>query len=93
MDYLHWRSCNSWGAVAPVVAMAPPEQVNLSWLGAFDLNVRWSPAIGEKLTLQTNVGFYNLFNFPKLRSRVGVGTGVYSVGAPRQNEFGLRLVF
>ena len=32
-------------------------------LRAFDLNVRWSYAIGERLTLQTNVGFYNLFNF------------------------------
>ena len=25
--------------------------------------------------------------------RVGVGTGVYSLGAPRQLEFGLRLTF
>ena len=25
--------------------------------------------------------------------RVGVGTGVYSLGAPRQIEFGLRLTF
>lgn len=26
-------------------------------------------------------------------NRVGVGTGVYSLGAPRQIEFGLRLTF
>jgi hypothetical protein len=26
-------------------------------------------------------------------NRVGVGTGVYSLGAPRQIEFGLRLSF
>jgi hypothetical protein len=26
-------------------------------------------------------------------NRVGVGTGVYSLGAPRQVEFGLRLTF
>jgi len=26
-------------------------------------------------------------------NRVGVGTGVYSLGAPRQLEFGLRLTF
>ena len=26
-------------------------------------------------------------------TRVGIGTGVYSLGAPRQIEFGLRLTF
>jgi len=107
-------------AVAPTIPLAPPDQVNYSWLKTFDTTIAWTYRIKEHVTLRPSVGAYNLFNFVNFDlptsmmsglltggvgsvngtnyaghfgNRVGAGTGVYTLGSPRQVEFGLKVIF
>jgi hypothetical protein len=108
------------GGVAPSVAPAPGDQVNYSWLRAFDTTIAWSHTFFERVTIKPSVGFFNLPNFANfdlptsmmsglltggagsingtnyaghLVNRVGVGTGVYTLGSPRETEFSLKISF
>jgi len=110
------------GAVAPTLTPAPANQMAIPWLRALDLKLGWRHKIGERLTIEPGIGFYNVFNFANFNLppgtmtgwldegsgsinsvvkgstsaqtfRVGAGTGVFALGAPRTTEFGLRLTF
>lgn len=50
------------GGVAPTIPTAPGNQVNFTWLRAFDLNLGWRYT-KERFTIEPTVYFYNLFNF------------------------------
>lgn len=119
-ELFNLQQLQALGAVAPSVPDAPPGQVNMSWLRAFDFKLSWNYRFRESVTIEPSMGIYNLFNFSNFDlpgsalnglltggagqingttrpdhnvNRVGVGTGVYGLGAPRQFEFGLRLTF
>jgi hypothetical protein len=108
------------GGVAPTVPLAPRDQVDLAWLRAFDLKIRWNHKFAERVTIGPNAALYNLFNFANFDlpgnilnglllgsagtvngtnyaahnlNRVGVGSGVFALGSPRQVEFGLTITF
>jgi Carboxypeptidase regulatory-like domain len=53
----------SLGATADYLALAPSDQMNMSWLHSFDFKFAWPMKIKERFTLEPSVGFYNLFNF------------------------------
>ena len=114
------RQLQQLGAVAPMIALAPPGEVGISPLRAFDLKLGWDHKIGERFEINPSVGIYNLFNFAnwdlppniisglltgtpgslngttqadRVTNRVGLGTGVFALGAPRMIEFGMRIAF
>jgi hypothetical protein len=102
------------------LALAPTDQVNMSWLRTFDSTLTYNFKIKERFTISPSVSAFNIFNFVNFdlptsemsgllngqvgsingtnyvnhfANRVGAGTGVYTLGSPRQIEFGLKLVF
>lgn len=108
------------GGVAPSLPAPVGNAVGLAWLKDVDLSLGWKYTIHERVTIQPQIGFFNVFNFanfdlpPNVLSpyltgaagnvggtnyqgtqnvRVGAGTGVYGLGAPRVAEFSLKVSF
>ncbi len=53
----------SLGAVADSIDAAPSDEMNMTWLKAFDFRASWPIHLRESVTLEPSIGFYNLFNF------------------------------
>lgn len=112
----------SIGATPPVLSTAPSNQLIFPWLKATDFRISWKHTFMERLSIEPNVGFYNVFNFANFNLppgaitgwldegagsinsvqkgsqsaipfRVGAGTGVFGLGAPRAIEWGMRVTF
>jgi hypothetical protein len=110
------------GATTSGIGTAPTGALNFPWLKATDFRVSWRHTFLERITIEPNVGFYNIFNFnnynlpPGVTSgwinegsssinsvvagtgssipfRVGAGTGVFGLGAPRALEWGMKVSF
>jgi hypothetical protein len=93
------------GATISNIPSAPPG-VGLSWLPSFDLTLAWlsafnlsiSPILtpGNKLggILNGGAGQANgTMAANRFANRTGRGSGVFTLGAPRQVEFGVKIRF
>jgi hypothetical protein len=105
--------------------LAPAGAIGQAWLRTFDLSLRWSYKVKERVELRPAVSFFNVFNFSNFDGpgipfssilngnvgspngttsalahgaagnslRLGLGSGVNALGAPRAMEFELKLIF
>jgi hypothetical protein len=89
------RQLQQLGAVAPTVALAPLKlQTSAAFFNLFNFANFDLPRNALNGLLTGAAGQINgTTHADHSVHRVGVGTGVYSLGAPRQIEFGLRLTF
>jgi Carboxypeptidase regulatory-like domain len=74
------------GAVAPVVAQAPPNQLTYPWVRALDLKASWSHRFDERFTIEPSIGFYNVANFSNFNQPPGVMTGWLTEGSGSINS-------
>ncbi len=51
------------GAVAPTLSPAPADQLPIPWVKAMDFKLSWIHKFGDRVMIEPNLAFYNIFNF------------------------------
>lgn len=73
-------------AVAPALQPAPTDQLTFPWTKALDFKLAWHHRIGEHVTIEPSVGFYNIFNFANFNQPPGVMSGWLTAGSSSINS-------
>jgi hypothetical protein len=74
------------GAVAPTLLPPPANQLDFPWLKAFDFRMSWIHTFSDRLTVEPNVGLYNIFNFANYNLPPGAMSGWLTEGAGSINS-------
>ena len=74
------------GAVAPIVAQAPPNQLTYPWTRALDFKASWVHRFDERFTIEPSIGFFNVANFSNFNQPPGVMTGWLTQGSGSINS-------
>ncbi|HKM46390.1 MAG TPA: carboxypeptidase-like regulatory domain-containing protein [Terriglobales bacterium] len=69
------------GAYSPVIQGPPGHSAEATWLKTTDLRLSWPFRIGERVKLEPNASFYNVFNFANFGGAGNQLSGVLN-GAP-----------
>jgi hypothetical protein len=75
-------------AIAPLVPLAPPGEVGLTWLKTLDMSLTWVGKVNIKeheLSIQPSVSAYNLFNFANFNIPGNVLSGILTGSAGSVN--------
>ena len=82
------------GGVAPTAIAAPSDQLAIPWVKAMDFKLSWVHRFDERITVEPNIAFYNIFNFANYNippsamngwvDAAGKGTSINSVHTTAQ---------
>jgi len=74
------------GAVAPSVSPVPSDQLSIPWVRAMDFKLSWVHRFDERVTIEPNIGLYNIFNFANFNIPPAAMTGWLDQGASSINS-------